>query len=115
MANLKRTNFIAVRLNDDEHATLEHLVRVSGMKNREAYLRKVILGGQVLRLDLSEIREPIRLMGTVCNNINQLAKRANETRSIYQSDIELLKQLVYELSGQTRLILAFYRRVKSIF
>ena len=111
----KRPNLVGLHLSDDELARLDELVRASGLGGRAAYMRRVILGGQVLRLDISEIQEPVRLMGTACNNINQLAKRANETRSIYQSDIELMREFVFDLANQVRTILVFYRRVKSIF
>jgi len=51
----------------------------AGIRNREAYLRKMVLDGYILRLDLSEVREMTRLLSNATNNLNQIAKRANET------------------------------------
>ncbi|MCL2456971.1 MAG: plasmid mobilization relaxosome protein MobC [Defluviitaleaceae bacterium] len=73
------------------------------------------LGGQIIRLDLSEIHETLRLLGTATNNINQLAKRANETRSIYETDIIALRKQVQAVTVQTREILRVYQKVKSLF
>jgi len=59
----------------------------SGISNRGAYIRKMILDGYVVRVDFSDVRELVRLLRNATNNLNQVAKRANETRSIYAADI----------------------------
>lgn len=60
---------------------------VSGIRNRGAYIRKMILDGYVVRIDFSDVREMVRLLRNATNNLNQVAKRANETRSVYADDI----------------------------
>ena len=63
----------------------------AGIKNRGAYLRKMALDGYIIRVDFSDIRELVRLLRNAANNLNQVAKRANETRSIYSADIKDLQ------------------------
>jgi len=63
----------------------------AGIKNRGAYLRKMALDGYEVRVDFSDIRELVRLLRNATNNLNQVAKRANETKSIYSSDIKDLQ------------------------
>jgi len=63
----------------------------AGIRNREAYLRKMCLDGYVVRVDFSDVREMVRVLRNATNNLNQVAKRANETRSIYESDIKDLQ------------------------
>jgi len=63
----------------------------AGIKNRGAYLRKMALDGYIIRVDFSDIRELVRLLRNATNNLNQVAKRANETRSIYAADIKDLQ------------------------
>jgi small nuclear ribonucleoprotein (snRNP)-like protein len=46
----------------------------------------------VIQLDLSDIRELNALLRSVSNNMNQIARRANETRSIYEADIRDLQE-----------------------
>ena len=77
----------------------------AGIRNRESYLRKMSLGGYVLKLDLSAVKEMTRLLANTTNNMNQIAKRANETRSIYESDIKDLKANYDSLWEQTDAIL----------
>ena len=42
-------------------------------------------------MDLSDLKEILRLLQISGNNLNQYAKKANETSSIYREDIEELK------------------------
>ena len=78
---------------------------VAHISNKEAYLRKMALDGYIIRLDLKEVKEMVRLLSNATNNINQVAKRANETRSIYESDIKELQAQLDGLWGQTDTIL----------
>ena len=59
----------------------------AGIGNRGAYIRKMILDGYVVRIDFSDVREMVRLLRIASNNLHQVAKRSNETRSIYAEDI----------------------------
>jgi len=59
--------------------------------NREAYLRKMALDGYVIRIDTEPIQRVSFLLSNAANNLNQLAKHANETRNIYGSDIQKLQ------------------------
>ena len=64
----------------------------AGIRNRESYLRKMCLDGYVIRLDLSDVKDMTRLLANATNNLNQIAKRANETRNIYESDIKNIQE-----------------------
>ena len=46
----------------------------------------------MLKLDLPEIRELIRLMKNLTNNVNQMAKNLHEQGSIYETEIDDVKQ-----------------------
>lgn len=59
-----------------------------GIKSMGAYLRKMALDGYCINLDLRDVRELVSLLRRCSNNLNQYAKRANETGSIYQDDIQ---------------------------
>lgn len=59
---------------------------LSHITNLEAYLRKMAVDGVVVRLSLPELREMISLLRYMSNNINQIAKRLNETGRAYDSD-----------------------------
>ena len=68
------------------------------------------LAGSCVPLDLKEVKEVNRLLRICSNNLNQYAKRANETGSIYKADNEDVqrrmdmiwhhqKELLTELAG----------------
>ena len=75
-----------------------------------AYLRKMALDGYILRLDLPELKEMLSQLRYMGNNVNQIAKRANEVGVIDEMDIrgvskrqermlEQMGQLLEKLSG----------------
>ena len=68
-----------------------------GSINMSAYMRKMALNGYIIVLDLSDVKEVSRLLRINANNINQYAKRANETGSIYLEDIKDIKRGQEEL------------------
>lgn len=62
-------------------------MRAFGTSNREAFLRKMIFDGKVIKLQMPKLKEILSLTRRVSANVNQLAKRANETGRIYDADI----------------------------
>ena len=62
------------------------------------YLRTLILEKQPVFYDMKEIAPLINGMRIISRNINQLAKKANETNNIYAEDVEILRKEVSELS-----------------
>lgn len=55
------------------------------------YMIRMALHGYVIVMDLSDLKEVLRLLQISGNNLNQYAKKANETGSIYHEDIEELR------------------------
>lgn len=62
-----------------------------GILNESAYLRKMAIDGFLIQMDLSDVREAVRLLGITSANMNQYAKKANESGSIYKEDIQDIK------------------------
>ena len=97
MANRKRTNPVQFYLNDDEQYILDEKFRVSGMKSKSAFLRKLILYGYVYDMDYSYLRNYNTELGRISSNLNQIAKRINSTGNIYQEDMDEVKELMNEV------------------
>ena len=55
------------------------------------------LDGYCVKLDLQGVKELVSLLRRCSNNLNQYAKRANETGSIYQEDIRDLQARLDEI------------------
>lgn len=63
-----------------------------GIRSMGAYLRKMALDGYCINLDLQDVKALVSLLRICSNNLNQYAKRANETGSIYEADIKDLQE-----------------------
>ena len=97
MANRKRTNPVQFYLDDDEQYILDEKFRVSGMKSKSAFLRKLILYGYVYDVDYSYLRNYNTELGRISSNLNQIATRVNSTGNIYQEEIDEVKELMNEV------------------
>ena len=71
--------------------------RVSGMKSKSAFLRKLILYGYVYDVDYSYLRNYNTELGRISSNLNQIAKRVNSTGNIYKEDMDEVKELMNEV------------------
>jgi len=111
--NRKRKKQVLMRLTEEEHALLQHRMYEASIQNQEAYLRQMALTGYILRLDLSEVRETLRLIANATSNINQVARRANETRSIYARDMMELYEEMKNLRSQVSDIMKVFRKVQK--
>ena len=97
MANRKRTNPVQFYLDDDEQYILDEKFRLSGMKSKSAFLRKLILYGYVYDVDYSYLRNYNTELGRISSNLNQIAKRINSTENIYKEDMDEVKELMNEV------------------
>ena len=84
----KRAVQIIVRVTQEEKAEILKNMESVGISNLSVYARKMMLDGQVIHADFTEIKELSRQLGYLARNINQIALRANETRNLYKSDVE---------------------------
>ena len=75
-----------------ERDQIEAKMAQLGTNNMSAYLRKIAIDGYVVQLDLPELREMVSLLRRSSNNLNQLARRANETGRIYPEDLVDIRQ-----------------------
>ena len=97
MANRSRTNPVQFYLDDDEQYILDEKFRVSGMKSKSAFLRKLILYGYVYDVDYSYLRNYNTELGRISSSLNQIAKRLNSTGNIYKEDMDEVKELMNEV------------------
>ena len=77
LSNRIRKNPIQFYLSDDEQYILDEKFRLSGMKSKSAFLRKLILYGYVYEVDYSYLRNYNTELGRISSNLNQIAKRNN--------------------------------------
>ena len=77
----------------------------TGVRNLRAYLLKQAIDGQVIHIELDSVKEMCRLLSNATNNINQIARRANETGNLYAADVAVLQARQEEIWAQAKVIL----------
>lgn len=87
-----RTIGLYFKVSPEEMALIEQKMEQAGTANKRAYLRKMAVDGYVIRLNLGEMKELLRLLHSVSNNVNQIARRCNETGNLYGEDVEDLRR-----------------------
>jgi len=93
-------------VDEKERDMIHERMRQSGVRSLQAYMLRLALDGHIIHVELDSVREMVRLLSNATNNINQIARRANETRSIYATDLDELRVRYDELWRQAREILS---------
>lgn len=100
-----RTKRIHFLVSSEEEAQIHMKMSELGIRNRNAYLRKMALDGYCIKLDLQDVKELVSLLRRCSNNLNQYAKRANETGSIYAADVKDLQDRLEEIWTEMKEVL----------
>ena len=104
MQNLKRSINIGFRVTPEEQELIRRRQAQTGIRSLRAYLLKMAVDGMVVNLDLTDVRECSRLLRTVSNNVNQLAKRVNVGGCLYAVDLEDIRAQLNEVWAQQQKI-----------
>lgn len=105
MPNRNRNISLTFRVTEHEREIIEKRMKQAGIHNMRAYLLKMAIDGYVLQVDLSDIKELVSLLRNATNNINQIAKRVNETSNIYETDIIDIQERVEKIWDKSKGIL----------
>lgn len=103
---------IYFKLSEKEHLLILKKMQKYGIRNMSAYLRKMAIDGYIIQLDIPTLKELVRLMHIIANNVNQIARRVNETRSIYAEDIRDLQQDYSQVWSGVRNVLRELSKLK---
>ena len=110
--NRLRPKQIEFFVNDKEYELIRKKMEQMGTDNMSAYIRKMVIDGYVVKLELPELRELTSKMKRISNSENQIAKRLNETDNIYEADIEEIKKNQEEIYEGIRKILTSLSKIK---
>ena len=103
--NRTRPIQLKVRVNQQEKEIIRQKMQQLGTSNMGAYLRKMAIDGYVLKLDMTEMKEMVSLLRRISSNVNQIAKRANETGRVYATDLEEIQNQQEQLWTAMRNVL----------
>ena len=105
MKNRTRPARIDFRVNEQERQRIQKKMEQLGTKNMGAYLRKMAIGGYIIKVDYTEQKKLAAAISRVAGNINQICRRINQTGHFYEDDIVELKAKqceIWELLKQSQ-------------
>lgn len=94
------------RISAEEVERIKVKMEDAGILNMSAYIRKMALDGICIRVDLGDVRQLVILLRRCSNNLEQYARKANETGSVYAAEIANLQNRLDEIWELTRQSLA---------
>jgi len=102
-----RTRYISIRfrVSPEELRILEQKQQESRISNREAFIRKQIMEGQILILNVPELRKITSLLSYCSNNLNQIAKRVNSGYMPQSDDLRAMRETLDTMTNDIRGIL----------
>ncbi|MDR3246556.1 MAG: MobC family plasmid mobilization relaxosome protein [Prevotellaceae bacterium] len=114
MQNLKRNINMGFRVNTEEQKAIQKRMEIAGIPNVRVYLLKMALMGQIITLDLADVRECSKLLRNIGNNLNQLAKRANEGGSICVAEVSDVQSKLGEIWEQQNKIIGSLTKILEV-
>lgn len=92
-----RDQTLGIRLTEDEKEKILTRMRLSGKKNITDFILDCVFRDNIFSIDTKPLLAVKNEMSRIGSNINQIAKVANTSKSIYRNDVLRLENEVDEL------------------
>ena len=109
MPNRKRNIQMKFWVTEDEKRLIDEKMKLLPVQRYGAYLRKMAIDGYIIYTDTADINAFTAELSAIGKTINQIAKRINSNASIYQADMEEIKERLDEIWQLQRHILSSQR------
>ena len=106
MSVRKRNIQIKFYVTEEEKQLIDEKLSQLPVKRIGAYLRKMAIDGYTINLDTTDIKAFTTELSSIGRNINQIAKRVNAGDSLYQADIQEIRERLDEIWQLQRRILS---------
>jgi len=100
----KRTEKMTFRCTENERKIIEEKAELANYSHIGEYIRRQLINGNVLQLKDEWYDDIIRQVSGMANNLNQIARHINETKTIYSSDISDMRKTLNGLQFYTERI-----------
>lgn len=94
MAKRLRDKQLIVCVSDTEREMIRHRMELCKEKNMGRYMRRMAIDGCIFVVDYSAIKEMTYELHKIGVNINQIAHKVNSTGTIYEKEINDLKEML---------------------
>lgn len=97
MANRKRTIKINLYVSEEEDALIKEKMDQCNARNFSEYARKMLIDGYIIHQEYETLSQLVKELAYINRNLNQIARRCNETRSIYEQDVKDLQTMMKQV------------------
>ena len=80
---MKREEIICFRFTGEELQRIDERMKELGIQNRSAYIRKMVMEGYCIHLDLKDIRQLVYLLQRCGNNLNQSTQNVQIPTAVF--------------------------------
>ena len=109
MANRKRNIQMKFWVTAEEKGLIYEKMKLLPTQRYGAYLRKMAIDGYIIYTDTTDIKAFTAELSAIGRNINQIAKKLNTGGSVYQADIEEIRERQDQIWQLQRRILSSQR------
>ena len=105
MSDRKRPIRIEFCVTEQEKKLIQHKMEQLGTHNMGAYLRKMAIDGNIIKVDYTEQKKLAAAVSRAAANINHICRRINSTGHLYEEDVAALKEkqtAIWELLRQSQ-------------
>jgi hypothetical protein len=81
-----------VRVSQEEFDLIQERMSEAGTTNMAAFVRKMVLNGYVLHVDLAPVKELVSLQRRCSNNLNQIAVNVNTYGGVTPQELTTLQK-----------------------
>jgi len=101
---MSKTHILHFRADDEQYNLILKNMNFCNIENLSGYLLKMAVDGMVIKLEMPELKELLTLLQRYGNNLNQIAKRLNEGKSIYADDVKDMQEKQNEIYKMTKVL-----------
>ena len=108
----KRDKQLKIWVSQEELDMIHQKMAEFGTSNMGAFVRKMVIDGYIVKLDIPELKEILHQLGHIGNNVNQMARKLNAGGSIYRKDIAEVNAKLDAIYTQLEKILKRLSKIK---
>ena len=71
------------KVSDKERDLIEQKMALAGVRNMSGFIRKMVIDGYVVNLEIPELTECASLLCYISDNVNQMARQMNSGGAVY--------------------------------
>ena len=108
----KRDKQLKIWVSKEELEMIHQKMAEFGTSNMGAFVRKMVIDGYIVKLDIPELKEILHQLGPIGNNVNQMARKLNAGSRIYCEDIVEVNAKLDAIYKQLEKILKRLSKIK---